>query len=1369
MAAYGASIADSVTGAVDSVRSAQRALADTILEGQKAVSDAIDSAKQNLNSIGTQLADAIGNYLDKIQGSTDAASETGVTLTKRAKAELADLQKAIAAGVATPELEARAKALQSQLEQRAGSAGGTTDTRKEKIKRDLADITDLYNKHAISRETFEKRITAVLRREGITRENIRKRLGIAAADEFTALLKGLGAQATALRAGPQAPGTGLAVAIVRPLEALRVAQRNDLDARKALADTQNQLTKAEIEQQKLLTAELKKFRGKLRAEGFTKEQTQGKATGGPVSGPAGTDTVPAMLTAGEIVFNASQQQNLRGMLGVRGGGPGDLFHHVARGRGQRFAEGGVAGRIPLGPVGHPHVSAAFDHRGPRDYRWRDFHHERVPMRRDIHDWAADRYGRGVSPAAGRLGADWWGEQWPRQQRFGVGGFVKSAIKKAWNFASTAQTRQRRHEFEFGLARQLTPELGWDLSLSIAQQAWLDQNRKGLRFQGGGVADRFHHDRGGDGTAPATRRDIQILANLRAWRTESLNPVSARQASSRKLAEIPISEEDRIRFYANQTHASPKQTQQALDWYHDRSVSLQGQRFIGALGWATAFLPIAGRLGVRPGEVMPLQSPLVHEAVGPMRGLPPKGGPSAEVQAAAAAYMRGSGLPYNPPRVYSEVNARFAGRVARAYERMHHAPGHPVVAKAYGALAKETIAQYHALVGRGFKFEFYPRGKDPYPSPWDAMRDLQQNKHLYVYPTEAGYGMEGAGKVAAHPLLADSGIEWGGRPATVNDIFRGVHDVFGHFKEGVGFRAAGEENAFRQHAAMFSPTARRALASETRGQNSWVNFGPKGKANRGAGQAETVYAEQKAALLPWWALKFQQGGVAGSDTATGTAPFYLLNNQLKRARIEAAHRSGSITGPQYHAALSYWNLAPRGGGQPFTGITDTAFKTVSNRLGFFPTGQAPVQVLPPHERMPRLPALDETLADTVGPDLYQLITTGHTNHPWLAAMEGGLWATGPARLSTATGAAVRGVLGRKGVQETLAAVRAAHRAPFRYYMGTVRTGAFNPTSVFTRSTMQRLGATLADERGSLGMTPEERAARAAAAQNRRDLRAEIERQYRDQGQTAEQARESARKEINERRRVRRRGPLEPSDFVSEQIALQKITKARFLPPQVKGAADLHNLMLRLGELLREGLPFARHWYGEGSEALVHAAGGDLHRAEKYAALAAIFSPQQAVVPNIGLAFRAARQLAKTGEIEFWVAAAEARGVAGLEGRGLQDGVQAGTEGAFVLRQLDGGHQPGAREGSRLHRQRDDERRLDRRCVRLRQRQGAGGAEGRWEAQHREREPHARAVPLHYAGDPGTRAPLRRHPERSTGGAVGTGEGGRGQARRTQSRL
>ena len=50
--------------------------------------------------------------------------------------------------------------------------------------------------------------------------------------------------------------------------------------------------------------------------------------------------------------------------------------------------------------------------------------------------------------------------------------------------------------------------------------------------------------------------------------------------------------------------------------------------------------------------------------------------------------------------------------------------------------------------------------------------------------------------------------------------------------------------------LFTDTATPKMIPETRGQNSWVNYGPHGEANR-ANQKETVYADQKIGLMPEW--------------------------------------------------------------------------------------------------------------------------------------------------------------------------------------------------------------------------------------------------------------------------------------------------------------------------------------------------------------------------------------------------------------------------------------------------------------------------------------------------------------------------------------
>lgn len=217
-------------------------------------------------------------------------------------------------------------------------------------------------------------------------------------------------------------------------------------------------------------------------------------------------------------------------------------------------------------------------------------------------------------------------------------------------------------------------------------------------------------------------------------------------------------------------------------------------------------------------------------------------------------MTEAGLPYNPPTKYARVDPERAARIADAFEKMPHDPDNPLVKSSYQALAKEAMAQYRAAKKQGFKAEFWDPEKDDDPyaaSPRMAIEDVQKNNHMWVYPTEAGFG-SGDEPTDNSPMLQDSGERWNGKRVTYNDIFRAIHDYYGHAKEGVGFRADGEENAWRSHAAMFSPLARLAMTTETRGQNSWLNYGPHGDKNQTARTEDTVFAPQKSGILPLWA-------------------------------------------------------------------------------------------------------------------------------------------------------------------------------------------------------------------------------------------------------------------------------------------------------------------------------------------------------------------------------------------------------------------------------------------------------------------------------------------------------------------------------------
>jgi hypothetical protein len=235
------------------------------------------------------------------------------------------------------------------------------------------------------------------------------------------------------------------------------------------------------------------------------------------------------------------------------------------------------------------------------------------------------------------------------------------------------------------------------------------------------------------------------------------------------------------------------------------------------------------------------------------------GPDPRVVAAAEEYAEQNGISYSRQETYVEVSPERAARIAQAYDEMEHNPQDPAVKEAYDDLIRQTRAQYDVLVDAGYEFTFFDSETDPYDgNPWNAIRDLRNNQRMAVYGTYDGYGTEGItdGDVDDNPLLVDTGLRWKDQNGvdqvvTGNDLFRAVHDAFGHGIEGAGFRARGEENAWQAHARLFTGPGLAALTSETRGQNSWLNYGPFGETNQTASVLDTVFAEQKAGLMPDW--------------------------------------------------------------------------------------------------------------------------------------------------------------------------------------------------------------------------------------------------------------------------------------------------------------------------------------------------------------------------------------------------------------------------------------------------------------------------------------------------------------------------------------
>lgn len=275
---------------------------------------------------------------------------------------------------------------------------------------------------------------------------------------------------------------------------------------------------------------------------------------------------------------------------------------------------------------------------------------------------------------------------------------------------------------------------------------------------------------------------------------------------------------------------------------------------------------AGRVGGRARSVAEAQAQAARIAAGaePLAGLPNKPlnfggdhyvpGPIGTIRKVAEDYMAGTGRPYEPPKQYHPIDKDHSTAIAKAFDEMKHAPDDPAVKASYDALIDETLAQFQAIKKSGLKIEFIKPGmEDPYfASPRLAAVDVADNNHLWVFPTESGFGT--VSKISDNPMLRPTDEVIDGHKMVANDVFRIVHDYFGHLKEGHGFRAAGEDNAWRAHSSMYSDLARPAMTSETRGQNSWVNYGPHGEKNRTANAAETTYADQKVGIMPEWTMR-----------------------------------------------------------------------------------------------------------------------------------------------------------------------------------------------------------------------------------------------------------------------------------------------------------------------------------------------------------------------------------------------------------------------------------------------------------------------------------------------------------------------------------
>jgi hypothetical protein len=181
----------------------------------------------------------------------------------------------------------------------------------------------------------------------------------------------------------------------------------------------------------------------------------------------------------------------------------------------------------------------------------------------------------------------------------------------------------------------------------------------------------------------------------------------------------------------------------------------------------------------------------------------------------------------------------------------------LIPASYEQLGKENAQQLDRMLNQGINLSYH-KGDLNYAGSPQMLEDALINKHMYTYA--GGEPHELLNKIDPYTGLNE------------NQVFRAVHDYYGHGPTGASFGPKGEELAFGSHSQLYSPLAKMAAATETRGQNSFVNY-------------SGINADLQKQMIP---LKLQQERLAraGQDTSAVDAKLAELGAQTQYAQQKA---------------------------------------------------------------------------------------------------------------------------------------------------------------------------------------------------------------------------------------------------------------------------------------------------------------------------------------------------------------------------------------------------------------------------------------------------------------------------------------------------
>jgi hypothetical protein len=170
----------------------------------------------------------------------------------------------------------------------------------------------------------------------------------------------------------------------------------------------------------------------------------------------------------------------------------------------------------------------------------------------------------------------------------------------------------------------------------------------------------------------------------------------------------------------------------------------------------------------------------------------------------------------------EASLEKAGRLVDAINNTPRDSNNEKYKAAYDDFKRQTeemwdlLTRDEALGGLGVHVEKWDErngnGADPYKNAEQQLRDLEENKHLWINRGEFFIG--------ANPFTP-TGTDHPWMTAEEYWRFRAVHDAFGHAAIGSSFDRHGEYAAWLAHNAMYSGIGREAMSTEYHGVNTYL--------------------------------------------------------------------------------------------------------------------------------------------------------------------------------------------------------------------------------------------------------------------------------------------------------------------------------------------------------------------------------------------------------------------------------------------------------------------------------------------------------------------------------------------------------------------